>query len=856
MNISTTIQWQFPSAYGAEVRSKISWDAQIYLRCPHCGWEHRLDAAFAAVAADSSESPCHQCHECGLGLVRHLEIYRYQCQECQHSAEGVTDGFEGLTCASCGSESIRVSSRRIEPPFPSTFDELVTQKDHPWGMSGTEDLERVLEEFQHTNMLPEHGLHAQIYSRFCKRLRLYCDYSPFDASIMKNAEGQILKEYFRSSGDLAAGLECIRISEECVKECTDALNEALMEHNVAMDIFSVLVRFPEKLIEPLTGRRQIRLDGIRAAERALDGVRAELPKHHPQYHSQVARILHILGDLLRSDEASPQELRRAVDCLTEALNLPNLDPRLQATISESRALSITALPDATPDEMKLAIRDLEFSANRDDTSRVSPERWTALANLGSLHLSLGNLTKAVSRYEQAAALVLHDVRKLMHENELQYKGATYVRVMEGLARAYVQSGEHEKAIDAIETLRAATLRTQTMSEQERERRMKDTASAAAKDYMGVLLVGQPSHVKVQKLKLDSSAENLEGLWEGVADAPTCLLTFSTFVGVVTCVLAFPPRAGGLLSFGKKRWIVKGVQWKLRDEMLEALRGCVEIDSTPLRAQYLEKSRKQLNEAFLEPVMQLVKDEGIKRIGISAPGLLSHLPFDCFGADGYFIDSFDMFQLPSLTVGKDLIQRRLSPDRGHRLLLIEYAGQDLPHAQREVQALREIWGDSADFIPASMASKSRILKALEGDYSFIHLACHANFDVLDPLESALFVAGMDRPKERIAAKDIIRIHLAQSPVITLSACSSALTSYGQANDCVGIPGSLLRAGARGIVGARWSVYDDAAANFMIDYHQRLRSEPSHPLRSLCQTKRHLSQQTRLDEWAAFGYLGVP
>ncbi len=855
MNITKDIQWQLPTHYDADVRSKISWDAQIYLQCLHCGREHRIDATFSSVAEDPSKARCHQCGEHGLALSRHLETYLYQCQECQHSQEGVTDGFEELRCSSCGSKSIHVLGRRIEPPFPKTFDDFMTQKDNPWGMSAEEDLMRVLEEFQYTNMLPEKGLHAQIYSRFCKRLRLYSEYSPVDASRARNAEGQILKEYFRLSGDLAAGIECIRISEECVATSTDRLTKALMEHNVAMEIYSVLVRFPEALLESMTGRKQIRRDGIRAAEQALEGVRAEMSEW-PQYDAQVARILHILGDLLRIDEASPLELRRAVDCFTEALDIPNLDSRTRANISESRALAITSLPDAKSDELKLAINDLESSAKRNEESRAWAERWTALANLGSLYLSFGELNNAISRYEQAAALVLHDLDKSINENELQYKGGTYVRVMEGLARAYVQSGKHEKALDAIETLRAATLRLQTMSEQERERRMKSAGAAVVKDSLRVIFGGKPSHVEVRKLKLESSAEKLEDLWEGVADTPTCFVTYSVSMSVVTCVIAFPSRKGGLLSFGNKRWTVKSVQWKLPEEKLKFLSECVTIDSMPLRAQYLERSRKSLHEAFVDPLLPLVKDDGIERIGISTPGLLSHLPFDCFGADDYFIHSFDLFQLPSLTVGTDLIKRRSRAKREPRLLLVEYAGQDLPHAQREVQALREIWGGAVDIIPASRDSKAQVLKALNGDYSFIHFACHANFDLLDPLESALFVAGMDRPTERITAKDITKVHLAQSPVITLSACSSALTSYGQANDCVGIPGSLLRAGARGIVGARWSVYDDAAANFMIEYHQRLRSEASHPLSSLCQTKRHLSQRTRLDEWAAFGYLGVP
>lgn len=856
MNVTTEIQWQLPLNYYYQgICSKISWDAQVYLRCQHCGREYRLDGAFGNTV-EPLDVTCRKCRKSGLSLVRHLETFSYQCSECGYTGEGSTAGFEQLKCASCDSGSIHVLSRRIESPFPDTFDDLLRHKDHPWGISGSEDLERVLEEFNSAFKLPQPGLHAQIYSRFCRRLRLYCSYSKFDALSMKSAEGQILKEYFRESGDLAAGLQCIRISEECARECTDQLNKALAEHNVAMDVYSVLRIFPEILVNQLMGRNQIRLDAVRAAERALASMRATLPQTHPQFNFQVARILHILGDLLQIGEASPQELRQAVRYLTDALNLPNLDPRLRANSSESRATAIMKLTDARPEEVKLAISDLELSANRDDSSRISSERWTALANLGSLYLSSGALPKAVSSYEHAAALVLHDLSKSIGEDELQYKGEGYVFVMEGLARAYAECGRHEEALDAIETLRASTLRLRTMSEQERQQREKSAVTAVWRDFSDRYFGDKPSHAKVQKLNLDSSAGTLQCLHEGFVDAPTCLAIYSAFKNIITCIVALPIRQGGVMGFRKRRRVVKTLQWRIPSEILEVLAQLSNIDSIPLRAQYLERYSKPLSEAFLDPLLQFIKDKGMKRIGICTPGTLSYLPFDCFRPDDYLINSFDIFNLPSLTVGKDLLQRRCPIQGRPRVLLIEYAGHDLPHAQREVQTLRQIWGDSADFVSASMVSKKKILDMLKGDYSVIHFACHANFNMFEPLESSLFIAGTDRPAERIKAKDVSQIHLSQSPVITLSACSSALTAFGQTNDCVGIPGSLLQSGARAIVGARWSVYDDAAANFMIEYHQRLKSAISNPLGSLCQTKRHLCQQTRIDEWGAFGYLGVP
>ena len=94
------------------------------------------------------------------------------------------------------------------------------------------------------------------------------------------------------------------------------------------------------------------------------------------------------------------------------------------------------------------------------------------------------------------------------------------------------------------------------------------------------------------------------------------------------------------------------------------------------------------------------------------------------------------------------------------------------------------------------------------------------------------------------------------VIVLSACSSAVVADSRTNTYHGLAGSLLRAGARAIVGSRWPVDDAAAATLMSAFHERLREGCSAADLALHAARAAMrADGARIEDWAAFGYLGV-
>lgn len=156
------------------------------------------------------------------------------------------------------------------------------------------------------------------------------------------------------------------------------------------------------------------------------------------------------------------------------------------------------------------------------------------------------------------------------------------------------------------------------------------------------------------------------------------------------------------------------------------------------------------------------------------------------------------------------------------------------------------------------TKRRVVEELNGEYNFVHIACHGTFDDRHPLESSLWLRDYPRADAaRLRAEEIqTLVRFRRSPVVTLSACSTALAAESRSNTWNGLPGALLRAGARALVGARWPVKDGVAAAFMTGLYRKLRASDASALACFHDVEDELRAGGPLEDWASFGYLGLP
>src|SRR5207248_2811149 len=86
---------------------------------------------------------------------------------------------------------------------------------------------------------------------------------------------------------------------------------------------------------------------------------------------------------------------------------------------------------------------------------------------------------ALAMLEEAAASVLYQLRLNTHELLLEQKSRRLIALFQELARAYLNTNKVLDALEAVETLRAATIRSHTISDVEQSKRAKQGMGALA-----------------------------------------------------------------------------------------------------------------------------------------------------------------------------------------------------------------------------------------------------------------------------------------------------------------------------------------------------------------------------------------
>ena len=94
----------------------------------------------------------------------------------------------------------------------------------------------------------------------------------------------------------------------------------------------------------------------------------------------------------------------------------------------------------------------------------------------------------------------------------------------------------------------------------------------------------------------------------------------------------------------------------------------------------------------------------------------------------------------------------------------------------------------------------LLKAMES-FPCIHLACHANQNMKNPLKSSIHLH--DGPLD---LSEIMKKNLLYSDFAFLSACQTSMGDENLPEEVVHLAAGMLAAGYRSVVGTMWSIFD--------------------------------------------------
>jgi CHAT domain-containing protein len=174
-----------------------------------------------------------------------------------------------------------------------------------------------------------------------------------------------------------------------------------------------------------------------------------------------------------------------------------------------------------------------------------------------------------------------------------------------------------------------------------------------------------------------------------------------------------------------------------------------------------------------------------------------------------------------------LQRAVRATEGDAALpRLQFAGREVRDIMRcaPSQYTRQLIGPNAN--------RRVIMDGALGDSKFIHFIAHGFVNGQDPELSGLLLSRPPggRQDEFLRLSDVQNLHLS-ADLVVLSACRTARGAEPRAGGVVSLTSGFLRAGAAAVLSTAWKVDDEATAEFMKLFYERLFGEGQSPATAL-------------------------
>lgn len=278
----------------------------------------------------------------------------------------------------------------------------------------------------------------------------------------------------------------------------------------------------------------------------------------------------------------------------------------------------------------------------------------------------------------------------------------------------------------------------------------------------------------------------------------------------------------------------------------------------------------LYQRLLQPVAGLLQQR--KNVVIVPDGILWELPFQALMPDAtwFLWEDHTIFYAPSLTALREINQRHLHRKPANAALTLLALGnpaltskdpaglapEALPHAERQVRQLRQIYGLKASKVLVGGAATEQVFKTEASKYSVLHLATHGIYDDRSPMSSRVLLTPANGEDGQVEAQEILNLKLTNE-IIVLSACETGRGRIGPGEGMIGLTWAFLIAGCPTLVASQWEVRDDSTSTLMTGFHRALKTTPQRRADALRQSALALLKSRQYHHpyyWAGFVLIG--
>lgn len=296
---------------------------------------------------------------------------------------------------------------------------------------------------------------------------------------------------------------------------------------------------------------------------------------------------------------------------------------------------------------------------------------------------------------------------------------------------------------------------------------------------------------------------------------------------VTAVELEEARVGGIERLvGGLKAEVRGAQGTARDLALEPTGDAPATSEAPRLDPSTGKpipqnSAKRLYQHLFAPLEHLIDTEIVY---ICPDESLNLLPFEMLvdGEGRCLVERYAFAYTPSASVLKFCMDR----ERHARDALLALGNPNLRnpqlrlfHAEDEVNLLGSLF-PGARVLTFDAATETAV-RQYAGECDVLHLACHGEMNLDDPMLTSLRLAPDDANDGYLHAGEVFDLDLTASLVV-LSACESGLGELSTGNELMGLTRAFLYAGAPAVVASLWKVDDASTAFLMQAFYKNLQT----------------------------------